>query len=115
MLNVLQDDDYIIEQVNVDMGFFNASKEGSAEDGLEKFWETFWWGGGATYRKNSIIDCTANVSTFDEKTRVRANFRIKLMNNRGGVEFVGQVDEPKFYQDFFSKVDKGIFIEKEKI
>ena len=40
---------------------------------------------------------------------------IKLMNNRGGVEFVGQIDNPKFYQDFFAKVDKGIFIEKEKI
>jgi len=115
MLNVLQDDDYIIEQVNVNMGFFNASKEANAEDGLQKFWETFWWGGAATYRKNSIIDCTANVSVFGNETKVRANFRIKLMNNRGGVEFVGQIDDPKFYQEFFSKVDKGIFIEKEKI
>lgn len=115
MLDVLQDDDYIIEQVNVDMGFFNASKEGNAEDALERFWETFWWGGMATYKKNSIIDCTANISEFGEKVKVRANFRVKFMNNRGGVEFVSQVDDPKFYQEFFSKVDKGIFIEKEKI
>lgn len=115
MLDVLQDDDYIIEQVNVEMGFFNASKEANAEDGLEKAWDTFWWGGMATYKKNSIVDCTANVSQFGEQVKVRANFRIKFMNNRGGVEFVGQVDDPKFYQDFFAKVDKGIFIEKEKI
>lgn len=115
MLDVLQDDDYIIEQVNVEMGFFNASKEANAEDGLEKFWKVFWWGGMATYKKNSIIDCTANVSQFGEKVKVRANFRVKFMNNRGGVEFVSQIDNLKFYQDFFSKVDKGIFIEKEKI
>jgi len=115
MLDVLQDDDYIIEQVNVEMGFFNAAKEANAEDGFEKAWDTFWWGGMATYKKNSIVDCTANVSQFGEQVKVRANFRIKLMNNRGGVEFVGQVDDPAFYQAFFAKVDKGIFIEKEKI
>ena len=115
MLNVLQDDDYIIEQVNIDLGFFNASKEANAEDVGEKIWDTFWWGGMATYKKNSIIDCTANVSQHGGTVRVRANFRVKIMNNRGGVEFVGQIDDPTFYQDFFAKVDKGIFIEKEKL
>lgn len=115
LLNVLQDDDFIIEQVNVDMGFFNASKEANAEDAFEKAWDTFWWGGMATYKKNSIVDCTANVSKFGERVKVRANFRIKFMNNRGGVEYVNQIDDPKFYQAFFSKVDKGIFIEKENI
>jgi len=115
MLNVLQDDDYIIEQVNMDLGFFNASKEANAEDKLEKAWDTFWWGGMATYKKNSIIDCTANVSQHGDTVRVRANFRIKFMNNRGGVEYVGQIDDPEYYQKFFSKVDKGIFIEKEKL
>ncbi|HIJ70367.1 MAG TPA: hypothetical protein HPP87_03280 [Planctomycetes bacterium] len=115
MLDVLQDDDYIIEQVNIDLGFFNASKEANAEDALEKAWDTFWWGGMATYKKNSIIDCTTNVSQHGETVKVRANFRIKFMNNRGGVEYVGQIDDPTFYQDFFAKVDKGIFIEKEQL
>ncbi len=115
MLDVLQDDDYIIEQINTEMGFFNASKEANAEDGFEKAWDTFWWGGMATYKKNSIIDCTANVSEFGDKIKVRANFRVKFMNNRGGVESVNAIDNPKFYQEFFAKVDKGIFIAKEKI
>ena len=116
MLNVLQDDDYIIEQVNLDLGFFNAQKEVDVEDGGEKFWETFWWGKAyATYKKNQIIDVTANISEFGEEMRVRVNFRVKVMNNKGGVVVVRQVDDPKFYQEFFSKVDKGIFIEKEQI
>jgi hypothetical protein len=37
------------------------------------------------------------------------------MNNKGGVEKVETIDEAKFYQEFFTKVDKGIFIEKEQI
>lgn len=116
MLNVLQDDDYIIEQINLDMGFFNAQKEVDVEDGGEKFWQTFWWGKAyATYKKNQIIDVTANISDFGEEIRVRANFRVKVMNNKGGVVIVRQIDDPQYYQEFFSKVDKGIFIEKEKI
>jgi hypothetical protein len=37
------------------------------------------------------------------------------MNNRGEVMLVQQVDDEQYYQDFFSKVDKGIFIQKEGI
>jgi hypothetical protein len=37
------------------------------------------------------------------------------MNNKGEVMTVKQVEDPKYYQEFFSKVDKGIFIEKEKL
>ena len=37
------------------------------------------------------------------------------MNNIGGVEEVKIIDDPKFYQEFFDKVDKSIFIEKENI
>ena len=116
MLNVLQDDDFIIEQVNMDLGFFNAEKEVDVEDSGEKFWQTFWWGPAyATYKKNQIIDATANISEFGGEMRVRANFRVKVMNNKGGVELVRQIDAPEYYQNFFSKVDKGIFIEKEKL
>jgi len=116
MLNVLQDDDFIIEQVNMDLGFFNAQKEVDVENAGEKFWQTFWWGKAyATYKKNQIIDVTANISEFGDDMRVRVNFRVKVMNNKGGVELVRQIDNPQYYQEFFSKVDKGIFIEKEKI
>ncbi|MHC4364862.1 MAG: hypothetical protein ACYSTJ_05285 [Planctomycetota bacterium] len=115
MLNVLQDDNFIIEQVNADLGFFNGTKVLDTEDTLAKAWGTFWWGPSAQWIENSVIDCTANVSEFGEKIRVRANFQMKQMNNKGGVEKVRTIDDPKFYQDFFVKVDKGIFIEKEKI
>ncbi|MFC1678018.1 hypothetical protein ACFL3G_13285 [Planctomycetota bacterium] len=115
MLNVLQDDNFIIEQVNADMGFFNARKTLDTEDTLAKVWGTFWWGPNAQWIENSVVDCTANVTEHGEKVRVRANFQIKQMNNKGGVEKVNTIDDPKFYQEFFSKVDKGIFLEKEKI
>ena len=115
MLNVLQDDGYIVEQVNPQIGFFNAGKMMDTEDTLAKTWGTFWWGPSGKWIENTVIDCTSNVSSFGEKTRVRTNFRLKKMNNKGGVEEVKIIDDPKFYQEFFTKVDKSIFIEKENI
>ena len=115
MLNVLQDDNFIIKQVNADLGFFNATKETDVEDGGERFWEEFWWGKYGTWKKNSIIDCTANISEFGDQMRVRANFQVKIMDNKGGCVLVRQIDDPEYYLKFFSKVDKGLFIEKEKI
>jgi hypothetical protein len=115
MLNVLQDDGFIVQQVNPEIGFFNATKMMDTEDTLAKTWGTFWWGPSAQWIENTVIDCTANVSQFGEKTRVRTNYQLKQMNNKGGVEKVEIIDDPKFYQEFFTKVDKGIFIEKEQI
>jgi len=115
MLNVLQDDDFIIEQVNAEIGFFKANKNLDTEHTTAKVWGTFWWGPNAQWVENTVIDCTASVTQYGERIRVRANFQLKKMNNRGGVEKVYTIDDPKFYQEFFTKVDKGIFIEKEKI
>jgi hypothetical protein len=115
MLNVLQDDDFMIKQVNPEMGFFSGTKTLDTEDSLAKTWGYLWWGPSAQWVENTVVDCTANVSEFGDKTRVRVNFQAKLMNNKGGVEKVSTVDDPKFYQTFFSKVSKGIFIEESEI
>lgn len=115
MLNILQDEGYMVRQIDTEMGFFNAVLEIDDENTFGKVWCSFWWGPHGTWRENSIVETTANVTLHGEVTRVRANFVVKSMNNRGGVTKIHTVDDPKFYQEFFSKVDKGIFIEKEKI
>jgi len=33
----------------------------------------------------------------------------------GAFDELKQIDDAKFYQDFFAKVDKGIFIQNEKL
>jgi hypothetical protein len=40
---------------------------------------------------------------------------VKVLDNNGQVMAVDRVEDPRFYQDFFSRVDKGIFIEKEGV
>jgi hypothetical protein len=43
------------------------------------------------------------------------NFQLKVLSNKGDIVEVIQVEEPTYYQNFFSKVDKGLFLQKEKL
>ena len=72
-------------------------------------------GANARYKKNQIIESTANVSQFGKQVKVRMAFRLIAYDNRGDLITLGQINDEQFYQDFFAKVDKGIFIQKENI
>jgi len=113
--NVLQDEGYIITNAESDLGLITAQKEASIEDGTEKFFAILFAGANARYKKNQIIDSTANVSQFGKQVKVRMNFQLKAYDNHGDLITLGQIDNEQFYQDFFAKVDKGIFIQKENI
>lgn len=65
------------------------------------------------YEKNKIIETTINVSEFSSGYKVRAVFQKKVLNNRGEITSIENIDDIKFYQDFFSKLDKSIFLQKE--
>lgn len=115
MLNVLQDEGYIIKSANTDLGLLNATKEMNEENTGQAVFSSLLFGQNARWKKNSIIESTANVSFFGKECRVRVNFQYKSMDNVGNVIDVKQVDDANFYQLFFSKVDKGLFIQKEQL
>ena len=115
LLNVLQDDGFIVKNAVVELGLLSAIKEVDIESKSEAILLILLLGDKASWKKNSIIESTANVSEFGTQTRVRVNFQVKVMDNKGGVREVKQIEDEKYYQDFFSKVDKGIFIQKEKL
>lgn len=127
LVNVLQDDDFIIKNAVVDLGLISASKEidmaaegrGSKKD----FWEDFfkaifsdkksYRNDPTIYNKLKIVEATINVTEYGRRTKVRANFQAKILDNRGNPVEVFIVDDEKFYRDFFAKVDKGIFLQKQ--
>ena len=111
LVNVLQDDGYVIKEANTELGLLSATKELDIESAGEAFVAALFGGANARWAKNSIIEATANVTGRGEKCRVRVTFQMKKLNNRGEVMDVKQIDEEKHYQDFFSKVHKGIFID----
>ena len=115
VMHTLQDDGFIIKQANIDLGLLTAQQEIDITNQGEAFFLTLLAGSDARYKKNSVIEFSANISEFGNKTRVRVNVQIKALNNKGEVMVVKQDDNPKNYQDFFSKLDKAVFLGKEKL
>lgn len=128
MLNVLQDDGFIVKNAVTELGLLSATKEVDMQQkmsGGNDFWNNVFENminSGKnkrnatveqTYNKLKIVEVSVNVSEFGQKSKVRANFQAKIIDNKGNTVEVKTVDDPKFYQDFFMKVDKGIFIQKQ--
>ncbi len=133
-LNTLQDDGFTIKNAVFELGLISAAKEidlggagrkTSADN--DDFWSSLFRaaaGRGQTqqspqrdfrYEKFKQIEATLNVSEFgNRQTRVRASFQAKVLDDRGNPMEVYSIDDLKFYQDFFMKIDKGVFIEKQK-
>ncbi|MFP3868667.1 MAG: hypothetical protein ACLFUU_11005 [Desulfobacteraceae bacterium] len=115
LLNVLQDDGYIVKNANVDLGLLSAEKDVDVESKAQAFICALLAGQQARWKKHCILECSGNVSEHGDKTKVRINFQGKTIDNKGAVMAVNQIDDPNFYQEFFFKVDKGIFIGEQKL
>ncbi|MCX7736182.1 MAG: hypothetical protein N2319_05675 [Candidatus Kapabacteria bacterium] len=127
LLNVLQDDDFVIKNAVVDLGLISASKEIDLASGGRSsnndFWADFFKAifsdkksqrnDPTVYNKLKVVEATINVTEYGKRTKVRANFQAKILDNRGNPVEVYTVDDEKFYRDFFAKVDKGIFLQKQ--
>ena len=115
MINVLQDDAFIVKQANLDLGLLSGEKDVDIENGWNRFFNAMASGSQATWNKNVLVEVSANVTQFGEDTKVRVNFQRKIFDNFGRVVKVIQIYDQAYYQDFFSKVHKGLFIQEEKI
>lgn len=116
LLGVLQDEGFIVKSADVSLGFISAIKETDIGSPSDSFWaKQSNKGESARWKKLSVMETTANVSEFGSQCRVRVNFQEKIIDNMGSVIEVKRITDGSFYQDFFIKVDKGIFIQKEKL
>jgi hypothetical protein len=118
MLNVLQDEGFIVYNANPLLGFIYGVKDFDTSDTNIDISKEF---GLSKSRLNlngirvATIETTANVTEYGQSMRVRVNFKRKLLNVYGNAQFVDDVNDETYYQDFFSKVDKAIFLQKQKI
>lgn len=123
VLNVLQDEGFIVQYGDIELGLLNASKI-LVENDRTNFAGQFVGSLGNTNafpNAVSTIEATANISEFGKRTKVRMNFQRKVVgeipsffgnSNNERIVDVNQINDPKFYQEFFVKVDKGLFIQK---
>jgi hypothetical protein len=130
MLNVLQDDGYVVKNAVVDLGLITAQKEIDLAPGRSGSSDVFGglvFGGrgglifgpgpqsAPRYQKTEVRDFTGNVTQFGKQTQVRVSFQRKVLDNRGEVVDVQPMEDPTFYQDFFFRMDKSLYLQKEQL
>jgi hypothetical protein len=115
MINVLQDDAYIVKHANLELGLLSGEKDIDIEDPWNRFFSVMQNHQQASWNKNAVIEVSANVTQFGKDTKVRVNFQRKIFDNFGRVVKVLQIYDSEHYQEFFNKVHKGLFIQEEQI
>ncbi len=65
--------------------------------------------------KIEVRDFTGNVTEFGERTKVRVSFQKKVLDSRGHPVEVTAINDPVFYQDFFSRLDKSVYLQRERL
>jgi hypothetical protein len=114
--DTLQDLGFIIKNANTDLGLLIAEKDVDIESKGEAFLAVLFGGANARWKKLSKEEVTVNISKYGKsRTKVRVNAVIKIIDNKGGILKVEPIKDEKYYQDFFAKVSKSIFIAKQNL
>jgi PBP1b-binding outer membrane lipoprotein LpoB len=115
MMNVLQDEGFIIKNAVFELGLLNAEKNINVENKTKAFMAAMCNGVNARWEKQQILEASANISEYGDKTRVRMNFQAKTLDNFGCPQDVQTILDGQYYRDFFEKVSKGIFLQQASI
>ena len=116
VMSALQDEGYVINTAEMELGIVTAALELFEEDKNTKAYNEFWYGAGqGTYQTTKRMEVSSLVSQHGEKTRVRINIIAKALTNTGGSIWSQPVYDAQIYQSIFTKIDKSIYLEKEKI
>ncbi len=116
-LAVLQDDGFVVSNANTDLGLLSASKnlhEKKVDDGETAFMKGFFGIGSVSTQKWSTIEATVTVTPFGAKTRVRLSARLTAISSNGSSNYEMLADAD-YYQNFFATLEKGLFIERQKL
>jgi hypothetical protein len=124
VLGALQDDGFMVRTADADLGLITATRE-SARPASEaarvgrKLAIVMTYGLAALLPgpkdKSAVLEATANVAAFGSETRLRISFQLKRLENGSHVKEVRTVLDGRIYQDFFAKVDKGLFLQRESL
>ena len=114
VLNTLQDMGFIVNTADPNIGLLTASKWTNVDHTKKEMKEAKKKE--LALSKSIVLDCTANISEFGKKqSRVRVNFQQRVLDASGATMQASPVTDAKFYQTFFSQVDKGIFLQQEGV
>lgn len=117
---VLQDLGFTIEESESRLGFISASKDRDATQSGQvaaAVLIALLGGGAAPIDKNQKMRAAIVVSRnpVDLNMRVRVTFQRKVWNTQNQVTKAETLKQPEFYQEFYEKLSKALFLEGQQI
>ncbi len=112
-VNVLQDLGFVIKSADANLGIITGEKWTDIPHSQKELRHAEKEG--KALPQNLVLECTLNISAFGDQVRVRASFQRKTYGLAGTVLEARPVADLRFYQEFFAKVDKGVFLEQEGV
>ena len=111
-ISVLQDDGFVVQNANPDLGLLNMTKQFS-KDTTQTYQAGLFYQVQIPSSDYSTITANLTVREHGEQTRVRLSANLSKMGMGGMV--ADELLDPTFYQNFYAKLEKGIFIENQKL
>ncbi|MGZ4961486.1 MAG: hypothetical protein ACXWBP_03715 [Limisphaerales bacterium] len=124
VLDVLQDDGFMVDYAHTEMGILHATKTITATDDLLFNRTDNFFAGAAGQRQfggTARVDATVNVTVSASGAKVRIGLQ-RQTTSIGGYSYyfgptvltqAGPIVDAKIYQEFFAKLDRGIFLQKQ--
>ena len=116
---VLQDLEFQIDESETDLGVVVASKERDATEAGQVAGAVIvalLGGGSMPIDKNQKIRASVVTTPISAKqTKVRVTFQRLVWNTHNQLSKIEKLDDPEFYQGFFEKLSKSVFLEAHKI
>ncbi len=122
-LNVLQDQGFVIQQAEFQLGVVTAVTEwrsGQRNQGLRIL---KWIAALPTYGASlliptgrdefSAVEAVVNVNPEADRTRVRISMVAKVRDDTGAVRKVQPIEDPLAYQKILAGLDKAVYLQKE--
>jgi hypothetical protein len=114
VINALLDEGFIIKNADKDLGFVQATKDIEiAGAGAFAEFGGFFGNNQTRWRNSTQIDCSGTLTAVGKTTNVRLIFQRKTLDNFGVPMGIALIEDPAYYQNVFTKIDKSLFLERE--
>ncbi len=122
-LNVLQDQGFVIQQAEFQLGVVTAVTEWRSRQRNEGLRILKWVAALPTYGASlliptgrdefSAVEAVVNVNPEAERTRVRISMVAKVRDDKGAIRRVQPIEDPLAYQKILAGLDKAVYLQKE--
>ena len=113
-INTVLDDGFLIDSADAELGLLTATQKRSTRSFLGNATMLMTYGLLKPWRL-SVLEATIKVDEFGGGSRVRVSFRLVEEGLARSDAKASPVVDPAFHQAFFSRLDKSVFLLKEKL